>query len=244
MVGSGLPHPDRKQLGGPAVRVRRQTQAAVLPRGREASEVAARNHELTQVVQVVGAEGAAPWIERHAEPARAAACPLETARPRFAPRVISEVDPEVVLPEFDDLARRIRPERARAVASVGAVDPVVQAVAKRVHVVLGIALGKAAQQHVTSVRATVAVGVFEVDEVRRRRHQETLTPRQDRVRHAQVGREQAPPVPPPVAVTVRERDDARRPLHLRIARQLEHERPAPLVEGEIDRVDDDRLGRG
>ena len=203
VVGAGLPHADRKQLGGTAVRVGSQAQAGVLPRGRQAGEVAARNHELAQVIQVVGAEGAAPDAERHPEPARAAAGPLEAARTRFTPRVISEVDPEVILAEFDGVVRRIRPERTAAVASVGPVDPVVQAVAEGVHIVLRVALGKAAQQHLPAVRPAVSVRVLEVDDVGRRRHHETLPPRQDRVRHAKVGREQTPPVPSPVAVAIR-----------------------------------------
>ena len=239
VVGPGLPVPDREQFGGTAIGVGRQAQAGILPGSRQPAEVAARNDELTQVIQVVGAESPAPGSERHPEPAGAAAGPLEAARLPLSP----EVDPEIVLADVDRLVRRVGPERAGAIAAVDTVNPVVQAVAERVHVVLRVAFGEAAEQDITPVGPPVAVRILEVENVRRRRDQQSTTPGQDRVRHAEVVREQTPDVPAAVPVPVRQGDDAGRPLHVRIAGQLEHEGPAPLVESEVDRVDDDRLGR-
>ena len=235
VVRPRLPRADREQFGRAAIRRRRQTLPAVLPGRRQAVQVTARNDDLAQVVQVVGAEGAAPGAEGHAEAAGAAARPLEAAT--------AEVDAEVVLADVRGLVRRVRPEDARAVAAVDAVDPVVQAVAERVHVVLRIALGKAAQQHVAPVRPTVAVRVLEVEDVRRRRRQQSPPPGQDRIRHAEIVREQPATVPSSVAVAVREFDDPRRPLHIRVAGKFEHEDAPAFVEGEVDRIDDDRLGR-
>ena len=109
--------------------------------------------------------------------------------------------------------------------------------------VLRIALREAAQQHVPPVRPAVAVCVLEVEEVGRRRRQQTPPPGQDRIRHAEIVREQAALVPPSVAVAVREFDDPRRAFHVGIARQFEHEDAPAIVEGEVDRVDRYRLGR-
>ena len=120
---------------------------------------------------------------------------------------------------------------ASRVAGVREVDPVVGAEDRRVHGVLRVREREPGQHHVPHVRPAVVVGVFEVEQVGRGRHEDALLPAHDAGRqHEAVGEDTAAVVASVAVGVVEQPDAAGRAGVERIAGHLDDEHAAVLVD--------------
>ncbi len=202
---------------------------------------------VTCVVRVVQREVSAPLVERVPE--------LRTSRQRLQ---LVRVRPEAhAAPACVD--RRVRPrgklDGAPAIAEllleddrlggalVRQIDPVVNPVDGSVHGVLRVGERESGQHHLPDVRATVAIGVFEIQHVRGGGDQHAPLPAHDAGRQHQVVRKDAAAIDPAIPVRVLEQLDAARGTRVeRITGHFDDEETAVLVDVHCNRAGDHRLG--
>src|SRR5262245_34980206 len=124
------------------------------------------------------------------------------------------------------------------------VDPVVETIDRVVDRVLRIGEGEAGEHHLPNVGFAVAVGVFEVQDVRRVGYQHALFPAHDAGGHGQLVRKDGTPAGPAVTVRILEQDNAADfAFHVqRVAGIFNHVDPTVFVELHRNRASDVRLG--
>ena len=203
-------------------------------------QISPRQHHLMNVSSVATDEPPAEIIEREAE-LGLAGDGFELFRARAKPKV---------RPAYRNaFARKLRRSDLPAAVPVGHIDPIVEPPLQAVDAVLLVAFDEALEHDAPHVRSLVAVGVFEVVDVRRARHIDPAVPRHHAGRKAQPVDKDRTRFVPPVAVDVLEQPHPallRCSFSLRavrIAAHLHHVQPGVGVERDGHRVGDLRLGR-
>ena len=201
---------------------------------RNAIQVACFDHDMPKRHRVPGEKAIAPVVERSAKLALAGDG-FELAR--VGPKA------EVVSANGDLLVGGIvRSSDFPIAPAVRAIDPIVEATGQAVHKQLLIALAETGEQHASLIGLAVAVVVSEKPNVRRRRHQHAIVPRQNARRKRKLVGEHSRAFVPAINVAVLQESDTSRCRPGRIVSHFDDEHPAIGIPGDANRTDHLRFG--
>ena len=204
-------------------------------------QVAPRNDHVADVNGILRQEAMPPVVHRQSE--------LRPTGSRFEP---FPVKPKTEIGAQDPDGGGVRKDgrgNGSLLPVIRGINPVVHAEAKICNARLRIvAHGKSGKEHFAPVRLPVAVGVFEIEDVRRGGRDQSALPRQEARDLLQAVGKDRGAVDAPVIVRVDQKPDAAFRLLSggRVERVVEHlgdEGPALLVEDQFDRVDHVRFSR-